>query len=200
MVAAQKARNLLDYGCGSGHFLTDYAARLTIPLLGYDREADMVASARQNCAPNPNIKIVDTLDQLAPHSFDAIVQGFVWVTWETDAHCVANLQECASLLSRDGRLYTVVSHPFFRDRPFSGFHAKLPEADIMRDGAPFEVTLDVAGKPVATFTDTHWTLSAMFSQIQRAGLQVEGLYEYPDTEPQRYPGAAFLMLVARQQT
>jgi len=71
--------------------------------------------------------------------------------------------------------------------------------DYFNDGTLFNVTIQ-DGKRELHIIDTHWSLSAMSSQLNESGFVIENLYELPrSTSGSNQPDASlWLVIVARK--
>ncbi len=190
-----KPQRLLDYGCGPGIFLRDFASQLGIEQVGFDVSAEMIEMATKNCELLKNLTtIVTDLEKLPAASFDTVTTTAVWMCWKTDEDCVANLRAMRRLIKDQGRLYAVVTHPAFRDEVYSTCSFHLDNADYLSAGHPFEVNIWDQDKK-CRFLDYHWPLSSMCSQLKSAGFRIDELKEYPDTT-ETTKGSPWLLTVA----
>jgi hypothetical protein len=109
------------------------------------------------------------------------------------------LSEIARLLRSNGRLIASVTHPCFRTCKFSGYSTDFNNRDYFDDGTLFNVTIQ-DGTRELHIVDTHWTLTAMNSQLNESGFVIENLYELPrSTNGSSEPDASlWLVIVARK--
>jgi hypothetical protein len=109
------------------------------------------------------------------------------------------LKKIARLLRSNGRLVASVTHPCFRTCKFSGYSTDFDNRDYFNEGTLFNVTIH-DGKRELHIVDTHWSLTAMSSQLNESGFVIENLYELPrSTSGSSQPDASlWLVIVARK--
>jgi hypothetical protein len=92
-----------------------------------------------------------------------------------------------------------VTHPCFRTLKFSGYSTDFDNRDYFNDGTLFNVTI-CDGKRALHIVDTHWSLTAMSSQLNKSGSVIENLYELPRStnESNHHIASLWLVIVARK--
>jgi hypothetical protein len=109
------------------------------------------------------------------------------------------LSEIARLLRPNGTLIASVTHPCFRECKFSNYSTDFNNRDYFNDGALFNVTI-YDEKRELHIVDTHWSLTAMSSQLNESGFVIESLYELPrsTTGSNQHDASLWLVIVARK--
>jgi len=113
--------------------------------------------------------------------------------------CLEALSEIARLLRSNGRLIASVTHPCFRTRRFSNYFTDFNNRDYFNDGKLFNVTIG-GGKHELHIVDTHWSLTAMISQLNESGFVIENLYELPRSTngSSQNDASLWLVIIARK--
>ncbi|HAB15603.1 MAG TPA: class I SAM-dependent methyltransferase [Verrucomicrobiota bacterium] len=188
---------LLDYGGGDGLFALEALRWGGQTAVVYDPAPAMLELARRNAAAERRMQVVESTCQLKEGEFDVVVMNAVWMCLATEEQCVEVLSEIRRLLKPGGEFLASVTHPCFRDRRFATYQTDFPMGRYLEDGASFGVTMS-DGEREVRFNDTHWSLSAMTRQMQRAGLQLAGLEELPDMTAGGGEGSPWLLLFGRR--
>jgi len=191
---------LLDYGGGTGKFAVLCAESLPIKEIAiYDPAPRMTALARSLCADFKQIRVTDTTEEIQSGTFDVITFNGVWMCLTNREACLNTLSEVTRLLRPNGRLIASVTHPCFRTCEFSNYSTDFNNRDYFNDGTLFNVTIHDA-KHELHIVDTHWSLTAMSSQLHKSGFEIESLYELPHaTSGSNQPDASlWLVIVARK--
>ena len=112
---------------------------------------------------------------------------------------LGHIEKIAKLLRSNGRLIASVTHPCFRMCKFSNYSTDFDNRDYFNEGTLFNVTI-YDGKREIYIVDTHWSLTAMSSQLNESGFVIENLYELPrSTNGSSEPDASlWLVIVARK--
>jgi SAM-dependent methyltransferase len=193
-------KRLLDYGGGTGKFAVLCAESLPIKeIVTNDPAPRMTARARSLCADFKQIRVVEAIKELQPGTFDVVTFNGVWMCLTSREACLNTLSEIARLLHSNGRLIASVTHPCFRTCKFSHYSTDFNERDYFNDGTLFNVTIH-DGKHELHIVDTHWSLTAMSSQLRESGFVIENFYELPrSTSALTKPDASlWLVIVARK--
>jgi hypothetical protein len=113
--------------------------------------------------------------------------------------CLDTLKKIARLLRSNGRLIASVTHPCFRTCKFSNYFTDFNNRDYFNDGTLFNVLID-DGKHELHIVDTHWSLTAMSSQLNESGFVIENLYELPRSTSglNQHDASLWLVIVARK--
>src|SRR5204862_2619910 len=113
--------------------------------------------------------------------------------------CLDVLKNIARLLRPNGRLIASVTHPSFRTCKFSGYSTDFNDRDYFNDGTLFNVTI-YDEKRELHIVDTHWSLTAMSSQLNESGFVLENLYELPRSTSgsRQHDASLWLVIVARK--
>ena len=165
-LATLQPKRLLDYGGGDGKFALLCAESLPLQeIVTYDPAPRMTSLARSVCANFKQIRVVDATQEIESGIFDVVTFNAV-------------LSEIARLLRSNGRLVASVTHPCFRTCKFSNYFTDFNNSDYFNDGTLFNVTI-YNGKRELHIVDTHWSLTAMSSQLNESGFVIENLYELP---------------------
>jgi ubiquinone/menaquinone biosynthesis C-methylase UbiE len=195
-----QAKRLFDYGGGNGKFAVLCAESLPLEeIITYDPAPRMTSLARSLCADFKQIAVAETTQEIQSGIFDVVTFNGVWMCLTTREACLTALAEIARLLRSNGSLIASVTHPCFRTCEFSNYFTDFNDRDYFNDGTLFNVTIQ-DGKRELHIIDTHWSLSAMSSQLNESGFVIENLYELPrSTSGSNQPDASlWLVIVARK--
>jgi SAM-dependent methyltransferase len=193
-------KRLLDYGGGTGKFAVLCAENLSIKeIVTYDPAPRMTALARSVCEDFKQICVTDATHELQFETFDVVTFNGVWMCLTSREACLDTLSEMARLLRSNGRLIASVTHPCFRTCKFSTYATDFNNRDYFNDGTLFNVTIH-DGKHELHIVDTHWSLTAMSSQLRESGFIIENFYEIPrSSSGSNQPDASlWLVIVARR--
>jgi SAM-dependent methyltransferase len=199
-LATLQPKRLLDYGGGDGKFAVLCAESLPLQeIVTYDPAPRMTALARSQCANFKQIRVTNAIQEIESEVFDVVTFNTVWMCLTSREACLDTLSEIARLLRSNGRLVASVTHPCFRTCKFSSYSTDFNNSDYFNDGTLFNVTIH-DGKRELHIVDTHWSLSAMSSQLKESGFVIENLYELPrSTTGSSQPDASlWLVIVARK--
>ena len=193
-------KQLLDYGGGDGKFAVLCAETLSLKeIVSYDPAPRMTSLATSLCADFKQIRVAEATREIQSGSFDVVTFNAVWMCLTSRKACLDILSEIARLLRSNGRLIASVTHPCFRTCKFSNYFTDFNNRDYFNDGTSFKVTIH-DGKHELHIVDTHWSLTAMSSQLSESGFAIENLYELPrSTSGSNEPDASlWLVIVARK--
>ena len=193
-------KRLLDYGGGDGKFAVLCAKSLSLQeIVTYDPAPRMTALARSLCADFKQIRVAEATQGIQSGRFDVVTFNAVWMCLTSHQACLHTLSEIARLLRSNGRLVASVTHPCFRHCRFSGYFTDFDNRDYFNDGTLFNVTIS-NGKHELQIIDTHWSLTAMSSQLNESGFVIENLYELPQstTGSNQHDASLWLVIVARK--
>lgn len=193
-------KRLLDYGGGDGKFAILCAESLPLrEIVTYDPAPRMTSLARSLCKAFKQIRVADATREIQSGIFDVVILNGVWMCLTSREACLDTLAEIARLLRSNGRLIASVTHPCFRTCKFSNYFTDFDNRDYFNDGKLFNVTI-CDGKRELHIVDTHWSLTAMSSQLNESGFVIENLYELPrSTSGSSQPDASlWLVMVARK--
>src|SRR5258708_7206139 len=199
-LTALQPKRLLDYGGGDGKFAVLCAESLSLQeIVTYDPAPRMTALARSLCADFKQIHVTEALEEVQPGIFDVVTFNGVWMCLTSHEACLDTLSEIARLLRSNGHLIASVTHPCFRTCKFSNYFTDFNNSDYFNDDTLFNVTI-YNGKPEFHIVDTHWSLTAMNSQLNKSGFVIENLYELPGpTNGSSEPNASlWLVIIARK--
>src|SRR5437762_5598504 len=199
-LATLQPKRLLDYGGGDGKFAVLCAESLPLQeIVTYDPAPRMTSLARSLCANFKQIRVTGAIQEIQSGIFDIVTLNAVWMCLASREACLKTLSEIARLLRSNGRLIASVTHPCFRACKFPGYSTDFNNRDYFNDGTLFNVTIR-DGKRELHIVDTHWSLSAMSSQLNESGFVIENLYELPrSTNGSRERNASlWLVIVARR--
>ena len=197
---ALQPKRLLDYGGGDGKFAVLCAESLSIQeIVTYDPAPRMASLARSLCADFKQIRVAESTKEIESGTFDVVTFNAVWMCLTSREACLDTLKEIARLLRSNGRLVASVTHPCFRTCNFSGYSTDFNNRDYFNDGTLFNITIS-DGRHELHIVDTHWSFTAMSSQLKESGFVIENLYELPrSTSESSQPDASlWLVIVARK--
>ena len=195
-----RPKRLLDYGGGDGKFAILCAESLRIQeIVTYDAAPRMTSLAQSLCANFKQIRATDTIREIESGIFDVVTFNGVWMCLTSREACLDTLKKIARLLRSDGRLIASVTHPCFRTCKFSGHSTDFDNRDYFNDGTLFNVAIQDEKRELH-IVDTHWSLTAMSSQLNESGFVIENLHELPrSTDESNQPDASlWLVIVARK--
>jgi len=193
-------KRLLDYGGGDGKFAVICAESLPLEeIVTYDPAPRMTSLARSLCANFKQIRVTEAVDEIQSETFDVVTLNGVWMCLTSREACLVTLSEIARLLPPNGHLIASVTHPCFRTCKFSNYSTDFNNRDYFNDGTLFNVTID-NGKRELHIVDTHWSLTAMSSQLNESGFVIEAIDELPRSDKgSNEPNASlWLVIVARK--
>ena len=193
-------KRLLDYGGGDGKFAVLCAESLSLKeIVTYDPAPRMTALARSLCAGFKQIRVAEETQTVQSGTFDVVSFNAVWMCLTSYEACLGVLSEIARLLPPNGRLIASVTHPCFRTCKFSNYFTDFNDRDYFDDGTLFNVTI-LNGKHELHIVDTHWSLTAMSSQLSESGFVIENLYELPRSieGSSQHDASLWLVIVARK--
>jgi hypothetical protein len=159
----------------------------------------MTSLARSLCADFKQVRVTEAIEEIESEIFDVVTLNGVWMCLTGRQACLETLSEIARLLHSNGRLIASVTHPCFRTCKFSNYFTDFSNRDYFNDGTLFNVTIH-DGKRELHIVDTHWSLTAMSSQLNESGFVIENLYELPrSTSGSSQPDASlWLVIVAHK--
>lgn len=200
-LATLQIGRLLDYGGGDGKFAIFCAESLPLQeIVTYDPAPKMASLARSLCASFKQIRVAEETEKIESETFDVVTFNGVWMCLTNHTACLNTLSEIARLLRPSGRLVASVTHPCFRACHFSNYFTDFNNRDYFNDGTLFKATIH-HGKRELQIVDTHWSLTAMISQLNESGFEIENFYELPHaTSNSNQPDASlWLVIVARKR-
>ena len=199
-LTALQPKRLLDYGGGDGKFAVLCAESLSLQeIVTYDPAPRMTSLARSICADFKQIRVTDAIDEIQSGIFDVVTFNAVWMCLTSRKACLDTLKKIARLLRSNGRLVASVTHPCFRTCRFSNYFTDFNNGDYFNDGTLFNATI-YDEKRELHIVDTHWSLTAMSSQLNESGFVIENLYELPHSTSGsgQHDASLWLVIVARK--
>src|SRR2546423_8516543 len=190
-LATLQPKRLLDYGGGDGKFAVLCAESLPLQeIVTYDPAPRMTSLARSLCANFKQIRVTDAIQEIESGIFDVVTFNAVWMCLASREACLKTLSEIARLLRSNGHLVASVTHPCFRTCKFSNYFTDFNNRDYFNDGTLFN-----------HIVDTHWSLTAMSSQLNKSGFVIENLYELPRSAngSNEHNASLWLVIVARKR-
>lgn len=175
-------RRILDYGAGDGSLFAGFDCGYERLLL-YDHSAAMLSIARTNFANITKVSFSSAADDLHLEPFDLVVCSLVLMTIQSDEELKAVCSLMFRATIRGGRCLVAVTHPCFRQYPFSTFSAEFTAKPFpyMNEGTPFRVRLtDAYNDKAVEFTDYHWSMSYTVNLLIGTGFQMVKMVELPD--------------------
>ncbi len=191
---------LLDYGGGDGKFAILCAESLSLQeIVTYDPSPRMTSLARSLCADFKQIRVTAAIEEVESGVFDVVTFNGVWMCLTTREACLDALFAIVTVLRPNGRLIASVTHPCFRTSKFSNYSTDFNNRDSFNDGTLFNVTMS-KGRHDLHIVDTHWSLTAMSSQLHESGFVIENLYELPRSTSgsSQYDASLWMVIVARK--
>ena len=178
-LATLQPKRLLDYGGGDGKFAVLCAESLPLQeIVTYDPAPRMTSLARSVCANFEQIRVTDAIQEIESGIFDVVTFNAVWMCLASREACLDTLKKIARLLRSNGHLVASVTHPCFRTYKFSNYSTDFNTRDYFNDGTLFNVTIYDENRELH-IVDTHWSMTAMSSQLNESGFVIENLYELP---------------------
>jgi SAM-dependent methyltransferase len=199
-LTALQPKRLLDYGGGDGKFAILCSESLSLQeIVTYDPAPGMTSLARSLCADLKQIRVAESTQEIQPGLFDVVTFNAVWMCLTSREACLDTLSEIARLLRSNGRLIASVTHPCFRTCKFSNYFTDFNNCDYFNDGTLFNVTIHDEKRELH-IVDTHWSLTAMSSQLHESGFVIENLYELPRSTSgsSQHDASLWLVIVARK--
>jgi len=199
-LATLRPKRLLDYGGGDGKFAVLCAETLPLQeIVTYDPAPRMTSLARSLCADFKQIRVSETIEEIESGIFDVVTFNGVWMCLTSREACLDVLSDIARLLCSDGRLVASVTHPCFRTYKFSNYSTDFNTRDYFNDGTLFNVTIYDENRELH-IVDTHWSMTAMSSQLNESGFVIENLYELPRSTngSSQHDASLWLVIVARK--
>src|SRR5207248_5908549 len=171
-------KRLLDYGGGDGKFAVLCAESLSLQeIVTYDPAPRMTSLARSLCANFKQIRVTGAIQEIQSGIFDIVTLNAVWMCLASREACLNTLSNIARPLRSNGRLIASVTHPCFRSCKFSDYFTDFNNRDYFNDGTLFNVTIGERKRELH-IVDTHWSLTAMCSQLNDSGFVIENLTNY----------------------
>lgn len=193
-----RPKRLLDYGGGDGKFAVLCAETLPLQeVVTFDPAPRMTSLARSLCADFKQIHVTDAIQEIESGKFDVVTLNGVWMCLTSREACLETLKNIARLLRPNGHLIASVTHPCFRTCKFSGYSTDFNNRDYFSDGTLFNITI-CDGKRELRIVDTHWSMTAMSSQLNEAGFAIENLCELPraTSGSSQHDASLWLVIVA----
>jgi SAM-dependent methyltransferase len=195
-----RPKRLLDYGGGDGKFAVLCAESLHIQeVVTFDPAPRMTSLARSLCVDFKQIHVTDAIQEIESGKFDVVTLNGVWMCLTSREACLDTLKNIARLLRPNGHLIASVTHPCFRTCKFSGYSTDFNNRDYFSDGTLFNITIR-DGKRELRIVDTHWSMTAMSSQLNETGFAIENLCELPraTSGSSQHDASLWLIIVARK--
>ncbi|HEY5443383.1 MAG TPA: class I SAM-dependent methyltransferase [Pyrinomonadaceae bacterium] len=193
-------RRLFDYGGGDGKFALFCAESLSqTEIVTYDPSPKMTSLARSLCADFKQIRVIEAIKEVQSGIFDVVTFNGVWMCLATRETCLDALSATARLLRPNGSLIASVTHPCFRTCKFPNYSTDFSDRDYFNDGTLFNVTICEDTRELH-IVDTHWSLTAMISQLNESGFAIKNLYELPQSTSgsSQRDASLWLVIVARK--
>jgi len=193
-----RPKRLLDYGGGDGKFAALCAESLPLQeVVTFDPAPRMTSLARSLCANFKQIRVTDAIQEIESGKFDVVTLNGVWMCLTTREACLDTLKNIARLLRPNGHLIASVTHPCFRTCKFSNYFTDFNNRDYFSDGTLFNITIRDRKRELRV-VDTHWSMTAMSSQLNEAGFAIENLCELPraTSGSSQHDASLWLVIVA----
>ena len=172
----------LDFGCGSGEFLTKWLAGNVRSAHGYDIDDEGVRLANSGASGLENVSATTDM-RLLPSDFDVAFLNAVWMTLPTYDSCLNALIAIRRHVKKGGKLVASVTHPCFRDLESRNRRTDFERQNYFLSGRQFRVSITGSdGSGEVSFSDHHWTLTDLSRQLQASGWSNMRLVEIPDQE------------------
>ena len=180
VINSNNFNKILDYGCGDGSLMKLLKSNTQISL--YDNSQKVLDIAKENLA-NLDPIIFRHIEDIPNNNFDCIVLSLVLMTISHEKEIASVLRSIYKSLKVNGMSLIAITHPCFREYPFSTFHTSYTKSNFnyLENGQPFSVTLEdnLNGNDI-TFTDFHWSLSHTLNMIVKEKLMIESIHEIKD--------------------
>lgn len=180
IINQNKYKRVLDYGCGDGSLMKKLNYQTQIFLYDTSHKVLEIAKRKLN---RLTPKIYYNIQELPKNSFDCIILSLVLMTISDQKDIEEVLKNIHRSLTDDGQTLIAITHPCFREYPFSTFRTSYTKDNFnyLNEGEPFSVTLedDLEGNDI-TFTDFHWSLSHTFNLIIKSKLKIDSIHEIKD--------------------
>lgn len=184
IIKKQKSKKILDFGCGEG-YLSSYIPK-DIELYLFDINESFVKIAMENATKNKINRVFSytKIKELRENKFDLIVISLVLVTTTSKIEFKNIIQDCQSLLNKDGILIIAETHPCFRDKIFSTFHTEYTSNktfSYIDNFSPFQVNLNTfIESKFIHFNDIHYTLGFLFETLEKLNFSIVSFKEIKD--------------------
>lgn len=195
-------KKLLDFGCGDGKLIENLPSDISVS--AYDISSEMLKQAEMRLGNRvSNYYSVST--DMQSNYFDAVVCSMVLVCIDNQIEYETVLKEIHRVLLLGGTTVLAITHPCFRQYPYSDFYTsycKDQEFDYFNEGEPFDVQLhDYETEDGALFKDFHWTLSFTINKTITSGFKITKIIETKDdpfSENRNKFFSPFLLVVAEK--
>jgi ubiquinone/menaquinone biosynthesis C-methylase UbiE len=182
LIKPNEPTKLLDYGCGDGSFVQLLPENIITSL--FDISNVSLSQAAKNLRKRkPSIYYEES--SIPQDFFDYVIFSLVLMTIPTKRDIKKALTNIFNALKSNGILLAAVTHPCFRQYPFSTFHTSYSEAKTFHyfnDGENFKVYLrDNKSDNMISFDDYHWNLSTTLNLIIETQFQITKMIELPDS-------------------
>lgn len=172
---------LLDYGCGDGRLLEKIKHEIEISV--FDKSDEMLKLAEKRIGKRIG-KTYNNPAIIPKNYFDCVILSMILVCIDNNKEFKQVLSDTYNTLKTGGIAIIAVTHPCFRQYPFSDYDTSYchnQKFDYFKEGEPFEVTIvDKNTKKNVTFLDYHWTLSYTVNKLIETGFTIKQLVETKD--------------------
>lgn len=193
---------LLDYGCGDGCLLEKLKHEIEISI--FDKSDGMLKMAKKRFGKRI-VKIYNNHAVIPKNYFDCVILSMILVCVDNEKEYKQVLSDTYNTLKTGGIAIIAVTHPCFRQYPFSDYDTSYchnQQFDYFKEGEPFEVTIvDKNTKKNVTFLDYHWTLSYTVNKLVETGFTIKKLIETKDDIKSKifnHLYSPFLILIAQK--
>ena len=171
-------KTYLDFGCGDAKL--DHFLYPDIPISIYDISQGMLDTAEENLGEKL-FKRYNHIDEIPDNHFDVIVSSLMLMCIDNYEEFKATITKIYNSLSPGGLAIIALTHPCFRQYPFSDFQSEFTQKpfDYFDEGAAFEVEI-VDSKSEIKFVDFHWSLGLTINTLIECGHIIKSLHEFPD--------------------
>lgn len=181
LIRKNKIKRLLDYGCGDGRLVEKVKGITEISI--YDKSKKMLDFAKKRIDARIH-KMYSDNKKLPTKYFDCVLLSMILVCIDNQKEFLQTLRNIHKPLRPGGTAIIVVTHPCFRQYPFSDYNTSYchnKKFVYFKEGEPFDVTIaDKNTKKNVTFQDYHWTLSYTVNKLMETGFTIKQLIETND--------------------
>ena len=178
-IGAVANQRVLDFGCGTGHITFELSRRGAI-CVGVDPSRRFIEAA-QTFYPNLDFRLIrrSRLEGFRQRSFDKVIMSLVLPNVETKQEFKMLFREASRVLKPQGELIFSTLHPLMvRNLKDSFREVMIPtKMNYFSTGAKFRNTALLTDNTFITFTNTHWNLEDISSELAANDLVIVAIKE-----------------------
>lgn len=177
-----KAKSVLDFGCGNGNQLEFLNENIEVGL--YDINKVIASETFSKYSKTKNVSLVNNVNEMKPNYYDAIVVNMVWMCLNGEKEVNEFFKQLKLAKKEDGIIILSMTHPCFRDELFSYYHTSYTTSEKLFDysleGDSFNVV--IKNEAHSVFTDYHYSLTFFFKKLRKHNLHLIDFTELWDEE------------------